>query len=151
MTEQSVLQINVYGEPPTAQEVDKARQAARQGDRREAWATNVMMYCPVPLVDVVAAVATYAVMCAATDDPMEPLRDDPKAAAMDWSGSDAVTAYVAKVRGQGRHLLQIEVAALKDHLSIVARAAELASGASYIVNLAKELGSRAGAALTSSK
>lgn len=147
----SQITINVYEEPPAPEVIEAARKAAKKSDDREETALKVFMYCPIPVVDVVAAAATYGVLSATRDDPMAPLVDVPDAMGLDWLASDATAAYVEKVRRQGRHLVQIEVAALKDHLVNVTRVTELAGHAHYVMNLAKELAKKAGEALTSSK
>lgn len=147
----SHITINVYEDPPTPSVIAAARTAAKHGDDREDTALKVFMFCPIPVVDAVAAAATYGLMSALRDDPMAPFLDVPEALALDWGGSEATAAYVDKVRQQGRHLIQIEVAALKDHLATVNRVAEIAGQAQYVMNLAVELAKKAGVALTSSK
>lgn len=133
--------INIYATPMTTASIAAARVSAGAGQSLEdSVAFKVFLYCPIPLLDVVAGAAALAVQSIFTNDPQADLRDVPGAVDRDWTGSDATAKYVAAVRAQERHLIALEVASLERHLTIVDGAPKAAA---YLAGLAGEAIKRA--------
>ncbi|MEY2161478.1 hypothetical protein [Rhodanobacter sp. FW106-PBR-LB-2-11] len=128
--------VNIYATPMTAASIAAARVAAGAGGSLEdSVAFKVFLYCPIPLLDMVAGAATLAVQSIFTNDPQADLRDVPGAVDRDWRGSEATAKYVAAVREQGRHLIALEVASLERHLTLVDGAPKATA---YLAGLAGE-------------
>lgn len=132
--------INVYKDPPDVAEIERARQAVHEASRGElTLAEKVAFFCPIPVLDVVAALATHVVESSLPDDPIEPLRDVPEAMARDWASSDTTRAYVAKVRLQARPLIRAEVDALEAHQALITKARDCVDYAVYLGQVSSEL------------
>ncbi|ACD21679.1 hypothetical protein [Paraburkholderia phytofirmans] len=125
-----MFEINIYGTPPTA---DAIRQLRGSNSFDESVAFKVFMYTPIPGVDLLAGLATYAVEQMVSGKDFQYCEG---AAKMDWSESMITQAYVEKVRTQGRELVHVEVDALQRHLSIE-RPARAAASAVADVFIAK--------------
>lgn len=118
-----MFDINIYGEPPSLAEV----RALRGSDSIEdSTAFKVFMYTPIPGIDVLAGLTTYAVEQLVFKKDFEA---ENGAAKWDWSTSRITQSYVEKVRAQPRELMRVEVEALTNHLALENAAREAASAA----------------------
>jgi len=127
--------INILLEPMTAQDIAAARREVADGKRLEdSIAFKVFLFCPVPMLDVAAGLATHAVESALSGDPGADLRDVPGAANKDWSISVHAEEYVRKVRGQGRELIRAEVATLEKLCALAGEVIFLIDEARYYVS-----------------
>jgi hypothetical protein len=116
-----MIQINIYGTPPTPDEVRKMRKGQPFED---TMAFKVMMFTPVPGVDMIAGLATAAIEEAIYG---KDLQDSGGVIGKDWSESPITQVYVDKVRAQDRELMAVEVDALVRHLSFERAAKATAS------------------------
>lgn len=97
--------MNIFGDPLTVEQITALRLAAGGQQKFEDTAAfKVLMFCPIPLVDVLAAAATYAVESSVTPDYSTPLRYKPGSAGMVWPAGSIAETYAHKVRAQGRDL-----------------------------------------------
>ena len=121
--------IDITTSPPSAEQI---REMRRKIADAMTPGIQTMLFCPIPIVDVVAGLAVGAVDGIVNGDREEPWRDKQGAAARDWSGDAAVESYVAAVRDMGRELVDAEVEALEGHDRIAGMArhmgASLADG-----------------------
>ena len=104
--------IDITTPPPSAEQI---REIRRKVADAMTPGTKTMLFCPIPIVDVVAGLAVGAVDGIVNGDREEPWRDKQGAAARDWSGDAAAERYVAAVRDMGRELVNAEVEALEGH------------------------------------
>ncbi|ABO59744.1 hypothetical protein LA345_40615 (plasmid) [Burkholderia vietnamiensis] len=120
-----MFEINIYGEPPSAEKIRQLK-----GSFDDSAAFTVFMMVPIPGVDILAGLATYAIeeTVRGTD-----FWDADGAIDSDWSMSIITQRYVEKVRAQHRQLVRVEVDALKRHLAIELPAREAASAAASAV------------------
>lgn len=116
-----MIQINIYGTPPTPDEVRIMRKGQPFED---TMAFKVMMFTPVPGVDMIAGLATAAIEEAIYG---KDLQDSRGAIGKDWSESPITQVYVDKVRALDRELMAVEVDALVRHLSFERAAKSTAS------------------------
>jgi hypothetical protein len=118
-----MFDINIYGNPPSIAEV----RAMRGSDSIEdSTAFKVFMYTPIPGVDVLAGLTTYAVEHLVFKKDFKACDG---AARQDWSSSFITQTYVEKVRAMNRELMHVEVDALNRHLALEHAARAAASAA----------------------
>ena len=133
-----MFQINIYGEPPS---IEAIRQMRGSGNFEDSAAFKVLMFTPIPGVDILAALATYAYEQTVSGKDFKACDG---AAKMDWSASTITESYVGKVRAQGRELINLEVDALKRHLALELPARAAASAAaSAVADVAMKKGKEA--------
>lgn len=116
-----MFEVNIYSAPPTA---DQLRKQRGNGAFEDSAAFKVLMFTPIPGVDLLAAMATYAVEATVCGKDFEPVKGAVK---MDWSESTFTRTYVEKVGAQGRELVGVEVDALNRHLTFERSARAVAS------------------------
>ena len=118
----SSLVIDVHGEPPTEMQI---KQAEREEMSALTPGMQVMLFVPIPIVDVVAGLVTDAAM--GTLYPKGDWQESPGAIERDWSSTDVTASYVGKVRSAGRtFLVHAEVTALKAYVERVNSTADVA-------------------------
>jgi hypothetical protein len=122
-----MFEINIYGTPLTA---DAIRALRGSDSFEDSTAFKVLMYTPIPGIDLLASLATYAVEQTVRSKDFDYCSGS---ADMDWSASKITQSYVDKVRALGRDLVQVEVDALKRHLSIEQTAKAAASAVADVV------------------
>lgn len=125
----TTITINIYADPMSQADVERLRTSLRN---ELSIAEKVMIYCPVPVVDAVAGLATAAIEYAIKGDQADPLGTAWGASKRDWSITTTTKTYVDKVRALDRELINAEVAALDRHIkatAIVSDVARTAGGA----------------------
>jgi hypothetical protein len=117
-----MFEVNIYGAPPS---IEKIRHMQAEFDEAEEHLMfKVLMFTPIPVVDALAAIATRAIR---EEVRGKDFRDCAGAATQDWSASKITQSYVEKVRAMGRELINLEVSALKRHMSVEQTARAVAS------------------------
>lgn len=118
--------INIYGEPVTIEQIEAMREVIR-GDFEASLGFKVFMFTPVPGLDVLAGLATYAIECGMKSEPLELLGNSALSTTIDWSVTNASKTYVEKVMVSGRKPINLEVLLLRKHI-------EVESAAKYALN-----------------
>ena len=116
-------------DPMTAAEIEAKRE---ETSFENSPAFSVLMYTPLPIVDMVAGAVVAAADYAIRGDRGHPWRNAWGAAKRDWSGSTVAQRYVEKVRAQGRELVNAEVESLEQCVkmgNVASAAASAAAGA----------------------
>ncbi len=116
------MQIDIFGEPPTPQELRRADDALHRR-RPSDPGIGVMMAIPVPIVDVLAGAAVSGIHHV-TSGETRSRRWDHEFSRLryvdtvgDWSSDPVAAAYAAKVQAMGRPLVRAEAEALEERLS----------------------------------
>lgn len=104
------MDIDITRDPPTAEEID----IARQGCGMSA-AEKTLWFCPIPGLDLLAALAVHAASGPPERDQLNYVHGGVD---LDWSRSAAAQTYVNKVRALQRPLIQKEIAALQSRLKM---------------------------------
>lgn len=111
--------FNIYIDPPTPVQISSMREIVNAGNKIEdSVAFKVFVYCPIPVVDVVAGLIASAVEHAVKDDPVAQFKPDHQGLKTDWSATSATQRYTEKVMALGRQLVAGEVEALQYHLKL---------------------------------
>ena len=110
--------INIYGEPISKKDILQMRREL-DGDIEDSIGFKVFMFTPIPGIDMVAGLATYAVEYGMKAEPRELISDAPNSShTFDWSVTNATSDYFNKVMTSGRSLINLEVVLLKKHIEI---------------------------------
>ncbi|WP_038214809.1 hypothetical protein [Xenophilus azovorans] len=126
------MNFNLFGDPPTVEQIGELRAAIRSNNRFEdSVGYKVLLACPIPVLDVVAGMTAYAVESAVKPDPLAPFEMVPGSAARPWPAETIAGQYAAKVRAQGRDLMECEVQALE-------RASDVESTTRLVLNAASQ-------------
>lgn len=136
-----MFEINIYGTPPSA---DDIRELKKSNSFENSVAFKVLMFTPIPGLDVLAAIATHVIEESYFG---KDFGDSHGAAKKDWSESPVTQSYVEKVRSQNRELLKIEVQALKKHLTFEQQAK---AGSAMLIDVATEKSKEAAFEIASS-
>ena len=111
-TQPTRLSIDLFGAPPSKEQIASAREACRH---EMSLSERTLFFTPVPIVDVLAA-ATVAIFESAPE--RELLRDCSEDIPGDWSRSIAASTYLGAVARMGRPLVVKEAQALASHVRV---------------------------------
>ena len=116
-----MFEINIYGTPPSKEDI---RELKESNSFENSVAFKVLMFTPIPGIDLLAGLATHAV-----EEHYfgKDFGESYGAVKQDWSESTITHSYVEKVRKQSRELLKIEVQSLNKQLSVERQAKAAAS------------------------
>jgi hypothetical protein len=118
--------INIYGEPVTKVQIKEMR-AEIDGKLEDSLGYKVFWFTPIPGLDLLAGLATYAIEYGMKSEPRELLQNAKSSTLVDWSVTNASNDYVKKVRDSGRDLINLEVILLRKHI-------EMENAAKYVIN-----------------
>ena len=110
------LTVNIFADPVTSADIARRRAELRE---EMSLGMKVLVFCPIPVLDVVAGLATEAIDYTINGDRDEPYRDVSGATQRDWSSTSTSRSYVDKVRAQNRELIHAEVIALERYNGLV--------------------------------
>lgn len=111
--------INIHAAPMNGAQLRQMRTAIERDEKFEdSIAFKTFLYCPVPVLDVVAGLAVAGVTSLLKDDPKAALDFVRGSTGRDWSTNNVTEDYVRQVRAQGRDLVAAEVEALEQHLKV---------------------------------
>ncbi len=118
------MNVDIFSEPLLMSEIELLRDEAFdlyvKSLSEDKLSTKVVMYCPIPIVDLLAGLAVAAVeesVKRKEDDPRYQYQDVTGGCAFDWSNSDAAEAFVDKIKKQGREMIVCEFMALREHIT----------------------------------
>ena len=117
-----LLKLDISRQPPSAEQIRDMRREVR-GIMTPG--VKALMFCPIPVVDVIAGFVVGTIDEAINGDQEELWQDTPGSAARDWSGDPATEKYAAAVRAMGRELVNAEVEALEGHNRVMRMARQI--------------------------